>query len=247
MSAMRHKDIPLNERIIFALDVDSKKEAEKWVDRLGNHIKFYKVGLELFLAGWFPVIEMITSRGHKVMVDLKIFDVPETVKSAVRQLRNRNITFATVHGNDPILQAAVAERNGVKILSVTVLTSFGEEDIKGMGFVGEIDNLIEDLVFNRAERALNLGCDGVISSGLEVPRLRKSLGDNFLIVTPGIRPGKNVEIEEDDQKRIVTAQEAIINGADYVVVGRPIKRAKDPIAVVKSMQEEIAKGLAARN
>jgi len=237
---MKHKNIPLNERIIFALDVGSKEEAEKWVDLLGNHINFYKVGMQLFMAGWFPAIEMITKRGHKVMVDLKIFDVPETVKLAFRQLKDRNITFATVHGNDPILRAAVAEKNGVKILSVTVLTSFGEEDMREMGFSGTI----EDLVYVRAKRALEIGCDGVISSGLEALRLRDALGDNFLIVTPGIRPGKNIEIPEDDQRRIVTAQQAIINGADYVVVGRPISRAQDPIAVVESMQSEIRKGLA---
>jgi len=237
---MKHKNIPLNERIIFALDVDSHEEAEKWIDLLGNHINFYKVGLQLFIGGWFPVINMITERGHKVMVDLKIFDVPETVKLALRQLRDRNITFATVHGNDPILRAAVEEKNGVQILSVTVLTSFDEEDMREMGFSGTI----EDLVFVRAKRALRLGCDGIISSGLEVPRLRDAFGDNFLIVTPGIRPGKNIEIPEDDQKRIVTAQQAIINGADYVVVGRPISRAKDPVAIVESMQNEIQKGLA---
>lgn len=236
---MNRKNIPLKERIIFALDVASKQEAEKWVDRLGSHINFFKVGLQLFIAGWFPVIEMIANRGHKVMCDLKIFDVPETVKLAIRQLRDRNITFATVMGNDPILKAAVEERNGVYILSVTVLTSFGEEDMEEMGFTGTI----EDLVFSRAKRALEIGCDGVISSGLEAPRLRKELGDNFLIVTPGIRPGKNIEIPEDDQRRIVTAQDAIINGADYVVVGRPISTAKDPIAVVESMQHEIQKGL----
>ena len=111
---MKHKSIPLNERIIFALDVDSREEAKKWVDLLGNHINFYKVGLQLFMAEWFPVIEMITKRGHKVMVDLKFFDVPETVKLAIRQLRNRNITFATVHGNDPILRAAVEEKMELK-------------------------------------------------------------------------------------------------------------------------------------
>ncbi|OPL10597.1 MAG: orotidine 5'-phosphate decarboxylase [delta proteobacterium ML8_D] len=236
---MEHKSIPLNERIIFALDVKSKEEAKKWIDLLGNHINFYKVGLQLFMAEWFPVIEMITDRGHKVMVDLKFFDVPETVKLAVRQLRNRNITFATVHGNDPILRAAVEEKKEVKILSVTVLTSYGEEDMKEMGFSGTIENL----VLSRARRALKLGCDGIVSSGLEAFRLRKTLGDSFLIVTPGIRPGKNIEIPEDDQTRIVTAQDAIINGADYVVVGRPIREAKDPIAVVESMQNKIQKGL----
>lgn len=237
---MKHKNIPLNERIIFALDVDSQKEAEKWVDLLEGHIKFYKVGLQLFLAGWFPVVNMITERGHKVMVDLKLFDVPETVKLALRQLKDRNITFATVHGNDPILRAAVSERSGVKILSVTVLTSFGEEDMREMGLSGTI----EELVLRRARRALEIGCDGIISSGLEAARLRKDLGDNFLVVTPGIRPGKNVEIEEDDQKRIVTAQQAIISGADYVVVGRPISKADNPVAVVESMQKEIERGLA---
>lgn len=236
---MEHKSIPLNERIIFALDVKSKEEAKKWIDLLGNHINFYKVGLQLFMAEWFPVIEMITDRGHKVMVDLKFFDVPETVKLAIRQLRNRNITFATVHGNDPILRAAVEEKKEVKILSVTVLTSYGEEDMEEMGFSGTI----EDLVLNRARRALKLGCDGVVSSGLEASRLRETLGGSFLIVTPGIRPGKNIEIPEDDQTRIVTAQDAIINGADYVVVGRPIRKAKDPIAVVESMQNKIRKGL----
>jgi orotidine-5'-phosphate decarboxylase len=239
---MNRKDIPIKERIIFALDVDSEKKAEEWVDKLGSHINFFKVGLQLFLAGWFPVIDMITKRGHKVMCDLKICDVPETVKLALRQLKDRNITFATVIGNVPIVKAAVAEKNGVKILAVTVLTSIGDEDIKEMGYEGPI----EDLVLYRAKRALEVGCDGIISSGIEAPLLRDKLGDNFLIVTPGIRPDTGDEIPEDDQKRIVTAQNAIINGADYVVVGRPIRTAKDPIAVVESMQREIQKGLSSQ-
>ena len=133
----------------------------------------------------------------------------------------------------------MAEKDGVKILAVTVLTSIGDEDIKAMGYEGPI----EDLVLYRARRALKIGCDGIISSGIEVPKLRDELGDNFLIVTPGIRPDDNTEIPGDDQRRIVTAQNAIINGADYVVVGRPIRKAKDPIAVVKSMQHEIQEGL----
>jgi len=236
---MNRKNIPIKDRIIFALDVDSKEEAEKWVDMLGSHINFFKVGLQLFLAGWFPVIDMITKRGHKVMCDLKICDVPETVKLALRQLRHRNIAFATVIGNVPIVKAAVSEKNGVKILAVTVLTSIGDEDIKEMGYEGPIENL----VLYRAKRALEVGCDGIISSGTEAPLLRDKLGDNFLIVTPGIRPDTGDEIPGDDQKRIVTAQNAIINGADYVVVGRPIRTANDPIAVVESMQQEIQKGL----
>jgi len=235
------KDIPLNERIIFALDVDSMQKAAQWVDRLEGHIKFYKVGLQLFIAGWFPVIDMITERGHKVMVDLKLFDVPETVKLAVRQLKNHKVTFATVHGNDPIIRAAVEEKGDLKVLAVTVLTSFDETDMREMGF----SRTVADLVYYRAKRSLDLGCDGIISSGLEAGRIRKDLGDNFLIVTPGIRPGKNIEIPEDDQRRIATAQKAIADGADYIVVGRPISTAKDPIAVVESMHAEMQKGLAA--
>jgi orotidine-5'-phosphate decarboxylase len=238
------KDIPLNERIIFALDVDSDTAAKRWVELLDDRIKFFKVGLQLFLAGWFPVIDMITERGNKVMVDLKFFDIPETVQLAVRQLKNRGVTFATVHGNDPILRAAVKEKNGLKILAVTVLTSFGEEDMIEM--FGQPVN-IGDLVLSRARRALEIGCDGVVSSGLEAKRLRDDLGANFLIVTPGIRPGKNIQEIMDDQKRIVSAGEAIRNGADYVVVGRPISTAKDPLSMVDEMQKEIQTALNDRN
>ncbi len=238
------KNIPLNERLIFALDVDSKEEAERWLDQLGDQVRFYKVGLQLFLAGWFPVIDMILNRGNKVMVDLKFFDIPETVALAVRALKNKGATFITVHGNDPILRAAVQERNGAKILAVTVLTSFDESDMREMGMTCSI----EDLVYHRAKKALDLGCDGVISSGLEASRLRDSLGDKFLIVTPGIRPGTNDVQPEDDQKRIASAYEAIRNGADYVVVGRPIRNAvhPTPAEVVNFMQQEIAAAIATR-
>ncbi|MDG4563156.1 MAG: orotidine-5'-phosphate decarboxylase [Candidatus Competibacter sp.] len=233
------KQIPLDERIIFALDVDSKDEAERWLDRLDDRVRFYKVGLQLFLAGGFPAIDMILRRGHKVMVDLKFFDIPETVALAVRELKNKGATFITVHGNDPILRAAVQERGSAQILAVTVLTSFDESDMREMGMTGTI----EDLVYHRARKALALGCDGVVSSGLEVPRLRDGLGDKFLIVTPGIRPGTNDAIQDDDQKRVASAHAAIRNGADYVVVGRPIRNAKDPISVVKALQDEIATAL----
>ncbi len=236
---MKKKDIPLNERIIFALDVDTYGAAEQWVDRLGEQIKFFKVGLQLFLAGGFPVVDMITARGHKVMVDLKFFDVPETVKLAVKQLRNKGVTFATVHGNGAIIQAAVEEKNELKILAVTVLTSFDESDMIEMGCT----KTVKDLVLIRAKKALTAGCDGVVSSGIEANDLRNNLGEKFLIVTPGIRPGKNDEVEEDDQRRITTAQDAIIQGADHVVVGRPIRDAVDPIEVVSSMQNEISRGL----
>jgi orotidine-5'-phosphate decarboxylase len=230
------KEIPLQERLIFALDVSSKEEAERWLDRLGDQVTFYKVGLQLFLAGGFPVIDMIRARGHQVMVDLKFFDIPETVALAVRELKNKGATFITVHGNDPILRAAVREREDARILAVTVLTSFDESDLREMGLTGTI----ADLVYLRARKALDLGCDGIVSSGLEVARLREGLGDRLLIVTPGIRPGTNEVVREDDQKRVATVDRAIRNGADYLVVGRPIRDAKDPVAVVKQIQEQIA-------
>ncbi|MBE2294999.1 MAG: orotidine-5'-phosphate decarboxylase [Phycisphaerales bacterium] len=234
------KNIPLEERLIFALDVDSPSEAERWLDRLGDQVRFYKVGLQLFLAGGLPIVEAILARGHRVMVDLKLFDIPETVALAVRELRNRRATFITVHGNDSILRAAIQERGDSRILSVTVLTSFDESDMRAMGFTGTI----EDLVYLRARKALDLGCDGVVSSGLEAPRLRGELGEQFLIVTPGIRPGSNDTVQEDDQKRIASAYQAIRNGADYVVVGRPIRNASDPLAVVKQIQEQMGAALA---
>ncbi len=237
---MGGKDIPLNERIIFALDFESPDLAMEWVRRVESHVKFFKVGLQLFLAGWFPIVDSITSRGHKVMLDLKFFDIPETVSLAVKQLRDRGVTFATVHGNDPILEAAVRAKGDLKLLAVTVLTSFGEEDMKET-FGAPVS--IEDLVFSRARRALRIGCDGVVSSGLEARRLRGELGGNLLIVTPGIRPGANREVQMDDQKRIVTAGSAIAAGADHVVVGRPISTASDPIAVIEAMQNQIRAAL----
>jgi len=237
---MNSKNIPLTDRLIFALDVPTADEAKAWVEKLESRVSFYKVGLQLFLAGGFPMVEWITRRGHKVMLDLKFFDVPETVKLAVRQLNDRGVTFATVHGNDAIIEAAVQARQDIKILGVTVLTSFCEDDLRQMGLTGSI----EELVYYRAKKALELGCDGIVSSGLEAERLRGRLGDNFLVVTPGIRPGINREIEQDDQKRVTTAAQAIRSGADYVVVGRPIKQAHDPLKVVAGLQAEIAAGSA---
>ena len=232
------KNIPIAERLIFALDVDTKEQAVEWLDRLGEHVHFYKVGLQLFLGSWFPVIDLIRNRGHKVMVDLKFFDIPETVELAVGQLKDRG-EFITVHGNEAILKAANVTKNGSKILAVTLLTSFGEEDLREMG----LTCTIEEFVLLRARKALRLGCDGVISSGMEAAALRHELGEQFLIVTPGIRPGTNTEINEDDQKRIASAYEAIRNGADHVVVGRPISRAADPVAMVKTMHAEITRAL----
>ncbi len=235
---MRHKDIPLRERIIFALDVASPDRAMELVERLENRIGFYKVGLQLFLAGGFPVVERIAARGHKVMLDLKFYDVPQTVNLAVEQLAGRHVTYATVHGNPPILEAAARAKSDVKILAVTVLTSFGPEDAAQM--FGPAAR-VEDVVLSRARAAIQAGIDGVVCSGLEAARLRAELGDDFFMVTPGIRPGGKTA---DDQKRVITAGRAISDGADHVVVGRPIRDAEDPISVVDAMQEEIRKALA---
>ncbi|MCD6137417.1 MAG: orotidine-5'-phosphate decarboxylase [Deltaproteobacteria bacterium] len=231
------KMIPLNERIIFALDVESIDEAKKWVRRLEKDIHFYKVGLQLFLAGGFTVVDWIINRGQKVMLDLKFFDVPQTVACAVSQLKDHGITFTTVHGNDQILRAAVSARRDTKILAVTVLTSLSQQDIEEMGFQCSLD----ELVLSRARHALAIGCDGVISSGLEAPKLRKDLGSNFLIVVPGVRPEEHRP--DDDQKRVVDIKTAFLNGADYVVIGRPIRETPDPIGQVRKMQAEIEEAL----
>jgi orotidine-5'-phosphate decarboxylase len=168
----------------------------------------------------------------KVFLDLKFFDVPETVKLAVRTLNDKGVSFTTVHGNDAMLRAAVEAAEGLGILAVTALTSLDEKDMEDLGFQCPAANL----VLSRARRALEIGCHGVISSGLEAPILRKELGEGFLVVTPGIRPVKNV----DDQKRTVDVKDAFENGADHIVVGRPLRDAKDPIAVIENMQESIA-------
>ncbi len=236
---MQSKNIPLDERIIFALDVASPEEAKRLVERLESHIHFYKVGLQLFLSGWFPIVEWIAGRGHKVMLDLKFYDIPQTVSLAAGQLAGRGVTFATVHGNEPIVRAAAGAGAGVTILAVTVLTSFSSEDMgKFFGYRGKV----EDLVLDRARAAVASGAGGIVASGAEAPRLRSELGEDFLIVTPGIRPAGTVA-GKDDQKRVVTAGSAIGGGADYVVVGRPVRDATDPFAVIETMQEEISHSL----
>ena len=233
---LSQKPIPCNERLILALDVPSAEEARRLVTALGDSVVFYKLGLQLFMAGgYFELLAWLRERSKKVFVDLKFFDVPETVKSAVAQLKSREVEFATVHGNENMLRAAAAEKGRLKILAVTALTSLDENDMKDLGF----QTSIESLVLSRARRAVEVGCDGVISSGLEAQQLREKLGDKFLIVTPGIRPGKNERIK-DDQKRIVTLEEAFLHGADYVVVGRPIRNAPDPRAKAEEFQSQIA-------
>ena len=229
------KQIPREERLIAALDVAEADQAKSLVQRLGDSVRFYKVGLELFMAGGvFELINWLANRGNKVFADLKFFDIPETVAAAVRGLRNRGVTFATVHGNQAMLEAAGEAKGDVKILAVTMLTSLDQGDLDDLGFRCDV----ESLVLSRARRALEAGCDGVISSGQEAPVLKRELGDRLLVVTPGIRPVRNRP--DDDQKRTVDVAEAFANGADYIVVGRPIRRAPDPRVAALAIQATIA-------
>jgi len=223
------------ERLIVALDVPSVSDARALVAKLGDEAVFYKLGLELFMTGdYFELVDWLVARGKRVFVDLKFFDVPETVRSAVRALRGRGIAFATVHGNQKMMEAAAAEKGDVKILAVTALTSLDRGDLDDLGFACDVDRL----VLSRARRALEAGCDGVVSSGLEAPMLKRELGDRILVVTPGIRPIENRPA--DDQKRTVDVAQAFANGADYIVVGRPIRQAADPAAAAAAIQATIA-------
>ena len=226
--------IPREERLIVALDVATPQEARALAERIGDAARFYKVGLELFMAGgYFELVDWLVVRRAKVFVDLKFFDVPETVRRAVANLRGRGVTFATVHGNQAMMEAAAREKGDVKILAVTALTSLDRGDLDDLGFSCDVARL----VLSRARRAMEAGCDGVISSGLEAQALKAEFKDRLLVVTPGIRP---VENRTDDQKRTVDVAQAFANGADYIVVGRPVREAGDPRAAAQAIQKTIA-------
>ena len=234
-SFLSTKPIPNRERLIMALDVPSIPEAKLLVEELGASVVFYKVGMELFMSGdYFGFIEWLKQRNKKVFVDLKFFDVPATVGRAIRALSQKGVDLATIHGNDSIMQAAVKDKGELKVLAVTALTSLDRGDLDDLGFQCDI----QQLVLSRARRALAIGCDGVVSSGLEAPKLRADLDHRLLVITPGIRPVDNRE--EDDQKRIVSVEQAFQNGADYIVVGRPIRDAEQRQAMAEKIQEQIA-------
>ncbi len=233
------KEIPNRERLIFALDVADAAAARKLVEQLDEAVQFYKIGLELFMAGeYFPLLDWLVARNKKVFVDLKFFDVPATVAAAVRQLRNRGVTFTTVHGNQSIMEAAAEAKGDVKVLGVTVLTSLDRGDLDDLGFGCDV----QQLVLSRARRALEAGCDGVVSSGLEAQLLRQYIDARLLVITPGIRPVENRP--SDDQKRVVSVQQALQYGADYIVVGRPIRDAADPKLAAENVQKQIAEAYA---
>ena len=233
---MNNKDIASKDRLIFAMDVPDCDRARALAEELGELVTFYKIGLELMMSGgYFELLDWMIERDKKVFADLKFFDIPATVGSAVRQLKDRGVACVTVHGNQSIMEAA-AENKGdsLKVLAVTVLTSLDRGDLDDLGF----DCDVGSLVLSRAKRALESGCDGVISSGLEAPKLREFIDNELLVITPGIRPVDNKPT--GDQKRVVSVEQAFINGADHIVVGRPIRDAESPRAAAEAIQATIA-------
>lgn len=240
MSKARPSDIAAQDRLIVALDLPQADAAKTLVERIGDAAVFYKIGMELCMApGFFELLEWLRGRGNKVFVDLKFFDIPETVARAVSALSERGAQFCTIHGNQAIMEAAAkAKGNGLKVLAVTALTSLDRGDLDDLGFQCDV----ETLVLSRARRALAAGCDGVVSSGLEVTKLRAEAPRELIVVTPGIRPVDNRA--DSDQKRVMTPARALQAGADYLVVGRPIRDAADPRAAAQAIQAEVAAALA---
>ncbi len=227
-----------SDRLIFAVDVPEVEQAKDLVTQLGPSVDFFKIGMELMMTGdYFELLDWLVERDKKVFVDLKLFDVPATVSKAIKRLSKRGAYFTTIHGNQSMMEAAAAEKGDLKVLAVTALTSLDRGDLDDLGF----DCAVEDLVISRARRAYESGVDGIVASGLELPSIRKALEDKILIVTPGIRPVENRQT--DDQKRVVTVERAFQDGADYIVVGRPIQNADNPREAAELIQESISNSI----
>jgi len=217
--------IEAKDRLIVALDLPDVNAAKRMVEQLEGAAVFFKVGLSLQLApGAEELIRWLISNNKEVFLDYKYYDVPETVKKAVSQAARLGVAFLTIHGTSDIIKAAIRGKNGskLKLFTVTVLTSMESSDLAEMGYV---NTSVEEMVLFRARKALEAGCDGVITSGREAKKVKELAGNNLLVVTPGIRPEG---FPEDDQKRKVTPTEAILAGADYLVIGRPITDEADP-------------------
>jgi len=226
------KDIRIEDRLIFALDFPEVSEAKKIVTELDDSVNFYKIGMELLMTGqYFELLNWLTAKNKKVFVDLKFFDVPETVGRTIARLSDYGATFATIHGNQALMEKAVENKNNLKILAVTALTSLDRGDLDDLGF----NCNVKDLVISRAKRAFEAGCDGIVSSGLEVPYIREHVDNKLIAVTPGIRPVAN----DDDQKRVVDVATAFMSGSDYIVVGRPIKNADNRYEAATKIQKII--------
>ena len=226
------KDINAEDRLIFALDVPEIDQAKDIVTELDDSVNFYKIGMEMLMTGgYFELLNWLIKKDKKVFVDLKFFDVPETVGRTIARLSDYGATFATVHGNQSLMEKAAENKNDLKILAVTALTSLDRGDLDDLGF----DCDVQELVISRAKRAFEAGCDGIVSSGLEVPYIRKYVDNKLIAVTPGIRPVAN----DDDQKRVVDVATAFKSGSDYIVVGRPIKNAENRYQAASEIQKII--------
>ena len=222
------------ERLIVALDLPSVADAEAMVARLGDTVEFYKIGYQLAFAGGLPFAAELIGAGKKVFLDLKLLDIGNTVARGVESVAKTGATFLTVHAYPQTMKAAVEGKKGssLRILAVTVLTSYEDSDLTGAGY----DMGVSELGTVRASQAQDIGIDGIVCSALEAANLRDITGPKMLIVTPGIRPAGSAS---DDQKRIVTPAKAIANSADYLVVGRPIVAADDPKAAAEQIVAEI--------
>ena len=226
------KNIKLEDRLIFALDVPEVADAKEIVSELDDSVNFYKIGMEMLMTGqYFDLLDWLIRQDKKVFVDLKFFDVPETVGRTIARLSDYGATFATIHGNQALMEKAAKNKNNLKILAVTALTSLDRGDLDDLGFACDV----KELVISRARRAFEAGCDGIVSSGLEVPFLREHIDNKLIAVTPGIRPVAN----DDDQKRVVDVSSAFKSGSDYIVVGRPIKNAKNRYEAASNIQKII--------
>ena len=229
------QSIPPRQRLIVSLDVPGADAARSLVQELGDAVEFYKIGLELMASGgYFELLDWLLANDKRVFADLKLYDIPATLAAAVRQLAGRGASFVTVHGDRAIIEAAASEKGSLRILAVTVLTSIGREDLREMGIAMEV----EGLVLQRARIAVAAGCDGLIASGLEAAALRAELGPGPRIVTPGVRPAGTDAVH--DQKRVVTPARALASGADYIVMGRPIRSVPSPRQAAEAVQAEIA-------
>jgi orotidine-5'-phosphate decarboxylase len=228
--------------IIFALDVESIRDAEYFVNTLSNHVAMFKVGLELFVRSGPKIVRLIREQsGAGVFLDLKLHDIPATVERTMKVIADLGVTLTTIHcgESEQMLKSAVSGSSGkVGVLGVTVLTSVSENDLLASGFKNEYVQDMQNLVMKRAGMAKDAGCSGVVCSGLEVAEIKKRFGERFLAVTPGIRPSWECD-KKDDQKRVVTPSMAVQNGADFLVIGRSIRDAEDPVKAAIRIAEEI--------
>jgi orotidine-5'-phosphate decarboxylase len=228
--------IDAKDRLILALDLPDVAAAEHMVERLEGVVRFFKIGLALQLAdGVDRLIRSLIAKGRKVFLDYKYYDVPETLKKAISAAAGLGVSFLTVHGSSSLMKAAVLGKGSseLKLFTVTVLTSMDASDMAEMGYT---QHSVEELVLFRARKALEAGCDGVIASGREAGKIKEISGHKLLVVTPGIRPEG---YPEDDQKRRTTPRSAILAGADYLVIGRPIAGEADPRKAAEKILNEM--------